>query len=127
MRSPRFPERRKSEFARFIESYGVEPLAVRLGVNPAAIYHWLRGINAPRRTHAVLLQHLARERGAHLTMDAIYAHAEARLSSDPALAVAIDRRQQKAAARATKKATRDAAVDVLLRRSSARQSLAASQ
>jgi hypothetical protein len=125
MLSPRFPERRKSEFARFIESYGVGALAVQLGIDPSAIYHWIRGINAPRRTHAEILQRLARERGTTLTLDAIYGHASER-ASEPATAVEIDRRKRKAAQRAAKKTEREAAVNLLAKRLTARQSLASS-
>lgn len=68
-------KRWKSKFARFIKSYGVESLATRLGVRPSAIYHWIGGATAPRRTHAEIIQRLALERGSRLTMDDIYAHA----------------------------------------------------
>jgi hypothetical protein len=67
----------KSKFARFIKSYGVESLAVQLDVQASAIYHWVRGVSAPRRTHAEIIKRLARERGCRLTMDAIYEHAHA--------------------------------------------------
>ena len=62
----------KSKFARFIKSYGVESLAVQLDVQASAIYHWISGATAPRRTHAEIIQRLARERGSRLTMDEIY-------------------------------------------------------
>lgn len=65
----------KSKFARFIQSYGVESLAVQLDVRPSAIYHWISGATAPRRTHAETIKRLARERGSRLTMDQIYGHA----------------------------------------------------
>lgn len=65
----------KSKFARFIKSYSVEALARQLDVRPSAIYHWISGRTAPRRTHAEILQRLALERGSRLTMDEIYAHA----------------------------------------------------
>jgi hypothetical protein len=67
-----FPKRWKSKFARFIET-----LAMQLDVRPSAIYHWISGATAPRRTHAEIIQRLARERGSRLTMDDIYAHARA--------------------------------------------------
>jgi hypothetical protein len=67
----------KSKFARFIQSYGVESLAVRLDVRPSAIYHWIRGATTPRPAHAAVLQDLARERGYKLTMDDIYGHSRA--------------------------------------------------
>ncbi|MGB8591014.1 MAG: hypothetical protein WCD40_06505 [Candidatus Acidiferrales bacterium] len=70
-----FAKRWKSKFARFIKSYGVESLAVQLDVRPSAIYHWISGATAPRRTHAEIIQRLARERGSRLTMDEIYGHA----------------------------------------------------
>jgi transcriptional regulator with XRE-family HTH domain len=68
-------KRWKPKFARFIKSYSVESLATQLDVRPSAIYHWISGRTAPRRTHAEIIQRLARERGTTLTMDAIYAHA----------------------------------------------------
>jgi hypothetical protein len=64
----------KSKFARFIQSYGVNFLAVELDVRPTAIYHWIRGATSPRPAHAEVLQRLARERGSRLTMDEIYGH-----------------------------------------------------
>jgi CHASE2 domain-containing sensor protein len=125
-RSP-FPERWKSEFASFIKAYGVASLAVKLGVNESAIRHWIRGINAPRRTHAEIIQRLARERGTVLTLDAIYSHASERCASDPALAVVIDRRQQKAAERdARRTAVHTAVADLLAERLMAHRSVAGS-
>jgi hypothetical protein len=67
----------KSKFARFIQSYGVEPLAKRLDVRASAIYHWIRGATTPRPAHAEIMQRLARERGSRLTMDEIYGHSRA--------------------------------------------------
>jgi hypothetical protein len=64
----------ESEFARFVRSYGVDLMAERLAIKPSAIYHWLRASTAPRPVHAEGIQRLARERGALLTMDAIYGH-----------------------------------------------------
>ncbi|HXP70926.1 MAG TPA: hypothetical protein VOA88_16710 [Candidatus Dormibacteraeota bacterium] len=64
----------ESEFARFVRSYGVDLMAQRLAIKPSAIYHWLRGSTAPRPVHAEIIQRLALERGAVLTMDQIYAH-----------------------------------------------------
>ena len=119
MDSP-FPERWTSEFARFIKSYGVARLAADLVLTETAVRHWIRGVSAPRRTHAEIIRHLARERGITLTMDAIYAHVGERLASDPTLAVAIDHHRQKAAEREAKKTARDAAVSVLARRLTAR-------
>ena len=64
----------ESEFARFVRSYGVDPMAQRLGIKPSAIYHWIRGSTAPRPVHAWIIQRLALERGEVLTMDHIYGH-----------------------------------------------------
>jgi hypothetical protein len=64
----------KSKFARFVKSYGVDSLAIQLDVCPSAIYHWIRGSTAPRPVHAEIIQRLARERGASLTMGQIYGH-----------------------------------------------------
>jgi hypothetical protein len=64
----------KSRFARFVKSYGVVNLALQLDVLPSAIYHWIQGSTAPRPVHAEIIQRLARERGARLTMDQIYGH-----------------------------------------------------
>lgn len=79
----------KSKFARFIKSYGVDSLAKQLDVQPSAIYHWLRGATTPRPVHAEIIQRLARERGARLTMDQIYGHFRslraAKLPSEPFL------------------------------------------
>ena len=70
----KFAKRWKSKFARFIKSYGVESLAVKLDVRPprsstgSAV-----GLSSPhsRRDYPAS----CRERGATLTMDAIYVHA----------------------------------------------------
>jgi hypothetical protein len=64
----------ESKFARFVRSYGVDPLAARLAIQPSAIYHWIRGATAPRPAHAGLIQRLARQRGVVLTLDQIYWH-----------------------------------------------------
>jgi hypothetical protein len=64
----------RSEFARFVKSYGVDELAVQLDVQPSAIYHWIRASTTPRLVHAETIQRLARERGEKLTMDEIYGH-----------------------------------------------------
>lgn len=66
--------RRKSKFARFIQEYRVEALAVALDVRPSALYHWIRGATTPRPAHSHVMLRLARERGIRLTMDDIYAH-----------------------------------------------------
>jgi transcriptional regulator with XRE-family HTH domain len=64
----------KSKFARFVKSYGVIDLAKQLGIDPSAIYHWIQGDTAPRPVYAEIIQRVARERGARLTMDQIYGH-----------------------------------------------------
>jgi len=64
----------KSKFARFVKSYGVNDLAMQLDILPSAIYHWIQGSSSPRPVHAEIIQRLARERGARLTMDQIYGH-----------------------------------------------------
>jgi hypothetical protein len=64
----------KSKFARFVRAYGVERLAKGLDIHPSAIYHWIRGVTAPRRGHAANIQRLAREAGVKLTLDQIYEH-----------------------------------------------------
>lgn len=63
-----------SKFARFIQSYGVQSLAMKLDVRPSAIYHWIRGATTPRPAHAEIIKRLARERGSRITMDDIYGH-----------------------------------------------------
>jgi len=65
---------RESEFERFVRSYGVDLMAQRLAIKPSAIYHWLRGSTAPTPVHAAIIQRLAQDRGAVLTMDTIYEH-----------------------------------------------------
>jgi hypothetical protein len=64
----------KSKFARFVQAYGVESLALQLDVRPSAIYHWIRGAHTSRPSLCVIIQRLARERGYRLTMDEIYGH-----------------------------------------------------
>jgi hypothetical protein len=61
-----------------------------------------------------------------LTFDDVYGHVSELRASDPAIAVAIDRRQQKAAAREAKKSARDAATELLVKSLTARRSLARS-
>jgi hypothetical protein len=65
---------RKSKFERFVRSYGVVELALKLNIQESAIYHWLRGSTAPRPVHAGIIQRLALRRGQRLTLDQIYAH-----------------------------------------------------
>jgi hypothetical protein len=64
----------RSKFARFISGYGVARLAKGLDVRPSAIYHWVRGVTAPGRTHAATIQRLARESRVKLSLDNIYQH-----------------------------------------------------
>lgn len=65
----------ESNFARFIQSYGVELLALKLEVHPTAIYHWVRGATTPRPAYAEAILKLASQTGFDLTMDEVYAHA----------------------------------------------------
>jgi hypothetical protein len=64
----------KSNFARFIQSYGVDLLALKLDVHTSAIYHWIRGATTPRPAHAEIIQRFACERGSRLSFDEIYGH-----------------------------------------------------
>ena len=64
----------RSKFARFIRAYGVVRLAQGLEVHESSVYHWIRGATAPRRTHAAIIQRLAREAGVELTFEQIYGH-----------------------------------------------------
>lgn len=64
----------KSEFAQFVESYGVDELAERLAIQPSAIYLWIRGSTAPRPGLAQKIQRVALERKVVLTLDQIYGH-----------------------------------------------------
>jgi hypothetical protein len=84
-----FARRWKSKFARFIKSYGVGSLAVKLDVRPSAIYHWIRGATSPRPAHAEIIQRLARERGSRLTMDEIYGHCWSVRADEIKLKIAI--------------------------------------
>lgn len=61
-----------SKFARFAREYGVAQLALRLGVKPSAIYHWIAGHNRPHIANAMMIRDLARERGARLSLDDVY-------------------------------------------------------
>jgi hypothetical protein len=60
-----------SKFASFADSYGLDRLAKVLDVNTNALDKWLRGKTRPRRTHAVIIQRLARESGVTLTLKQI--------------------------------------------------------
>jgi hypothetical protein len=116
----------ESKFARFVRTYGAERLAGALDVHSSAIYHWIRGVTTPRPDRAAIIQRLAYESGVTLTFDDVYGHVSELRASDPAIAVAIDRRQDKAAARVAKKCARDAATEVLVKSLTARRSLARS-
>jgi len=63
-------------------AYGVTRLARRLDIHPSAIYHWVRCATAPRRTHAAIIQRLARESGVKLTLDQIYQHSSDLLAGE---------------------------------------------
>lgn len=63
-----------TKFNSFVRDYGVEELAARLGVNPSAIYHWLRGATSPHPANAIKIQTLARQRRIVLSLDEIYQH-----------------------------------------------------
>ena len=66
--------REQTKFDTFVREFGVEELARRLGVNPSAIYHWLRGSTSPHPANAIRIQTLAKQRGVALTLDEIYQH-----------------------------------------------------
>ncbi len=104
----------------------MERLAEALDVHPSAIYHWIRGVVAPKPVHAAIIQRLARESGVTLTFDDVYGHVSELRASDPTITAAIDGRQEKAAAREAKKSARDAATEVLVKSLTARRSLAPS-
>ncbi|MBZ5700293.1 MAG: helix-turn-helix domain-containing protein [Acidobacteriia bacterium] len=57
-----------------MQGYGVEQLASRLGVNPSAVYHWMRGSTSPHPANAQAIQRLAKRRGVALSLDDIYQH-----------------------------------------------------
>jgi hypothetical protein len=114
----------ESKFARFVRTYGAERLAGALDVHSSAIYHWIRGVTTPRPDRAAIIQRLAQESGFTLTFDDVYGHVRELRASDPAIGVAIDRRQEKAAAREAKKSAREAATELLVKSLMARRSLA---
>jgi hypothetical protein len=60
-----------SKFASFANTYGLDRLAKVLDVSIKALDKWLRGKSRPRRTHAVIIQRLARESGVTLTLKQI--------------------------------------------------------
>ena len=85
-----------TNFARFIQSYGLELLALELEVDPSAIYHWIRGATTPRPAYAEVIQRIARESGFTLSMDDIYGHSRAvRAEINPAPGLIVTRRQSK--------------------------------
>ena len=86
-------KRWKSKLARFVGSYGVEQLALKLDVRPSAIYHWIRAATRPNPEHAAMIQSLALERGVRLTFDEIYGHSRDLRADDQTIAVAIERRK----------------------------------
>jgi hypothetical protein len=116
----------ESKFARFVQTYGAERLAGALNVHSSAIYHWIRGVTAPRPDRAAIIRRLAHESGVTLTFDDVYGHVSELRASDPAIGVAIDRRQEKAAEREAKKSAREAATELLVKSLTARRSLARS-
>lgn len=119
-------KRWESKFARFVRTYGAERLAGALDVHSSAIYHWIRGVTTPRPDRVAIIQRLAHERGVSLTFDDLYGHVSELRANDPTIAVAIDLRLQKAAAREAKNSARDAAAGVLVKSLTARRSLARS-
>jgi hypothetical protein len=114
----------ESKFARFVQTYGAERLAGALDVHSSAIYHWIRGVTTPRPDRAAIILRLAHDSGVTLTFDDVYGHVSELRASDPAIAVAIDRRQEKAAAREAKKSARDAATELLVKGLTVRRSFA---
>jgi transcriptional regulator with XRE-family HTH domain len=63
-----------SKFGKFVSAFGTTELARRLGVNPSAVTHWLRGYCSPHPANAIKIQTLAKQRGVALTLDEIYEH-----------------------------------------------------
>jgi hypothetical protein len=84
---------KSSRFARFVLSYGVADLATELDIHPSAVYHWIRGVSAPRRGYAVVIQDLAHESGVRLTLDQIYQHSRDRLAAHPDCATHVSREE----------------------------------
>jgi transcriptional regulator with XRE-family HTH domain len=104
---------------------GAERLAGELGVNSSAIYHWIRGMNAPRPDRAAVIQRLAIETGFSLNFEDVYGHVSELQSSDPAIVAEIYRRKKKRAAIEEKKSARVAAAEFLVKSLTARRRLAA--
>ena len=63
-----------SKFERFVRSYGVDALALQLGIQPSSIYHWLRGSTHPRPDNAIEIQRIANRSGVVLSLEQIYGH-----------------------------------------------------
>jgi hypothetical protein len=63
------------KFAQFVRDYGVEKLAARLDVRPAAVYHWISGKSSPREWRAIAILQIARRR--KLSLKDIYRHSRA--------------------------------------------------
>jgi hypothetical protein len=91
--SRRDSDRWNSKFGRFVLSYGVADLAIDLGIDSSAIYHWIRGESAPRRVYAIAIRDLARESGERLTLDQIYQHSLDRLAAHPECAIRVSREE----------------------------------
>jgi len=56
----------------FIQNFGVEALAARIGVHSSALYHWAGARVQLRQEHAQSLQSIASEQGVRLSLDEIY-------------------------------------------------------
>jgi transcriptional regulator with XRE-family HTH domain len=119
------PSRWESKFASFVRTYGAERLAEALDVDSSAIYHWIRGVNAPRPDRAALIQRLAFESGLSLSFEDVYGHVSKLQSSDQAIAAEIYRRKKKRAAIEEKKSARAAAAEFLVKSLTSRQRRAA--
>ena len=63
-----------SKFGRFVASYGIDLLAVRLSVTRSAVYHWMHGSNSLHPANAQAICRLAKRRHIELSLDDIYAH-----------------------------------------------------
>lgn len=63
-----------SKFGRFISEFGVEEMARRLGLNPSAIHHWIKGSSSPHPANAIKIQRIAKQSGVSLSLDEIYQH-----------------------------------------------------
>jgi hypothetical protein len=89
----RIAKRWESKFARFVGTYGAKQLASELRIDPAAIYHWVRGVSRPKPEHAASIQRVAREQGMRLTLDDIYGHSLNLRAADPSIQIQIERRK----------------------------------